>query len=499
MDGESSLLSSLHFCDICNKPFAQGASQVSSHPTISKHEAVSSRDRHIKYCRKTHSRPRQRQKSCRPCGIAKVKCSFGESCSRCTKKGIRCFYEDSTSSVPSVHTLSTASTPGTRLALPNQVQDVALPYTAGSDRPWPDQSITIDDSWPFDVDQSLDLWQLDDTSDTLSYPQSTSHTTSTLATKQLSRSPIYSRLLFDGCPCPTSWLPHSSELTVTTPVPNKAPLYKDLRLSSPIAQNNATLILQALRSYPQLMLRRDTFPPFIHPRNHNALSENSGLPEPIENCIGIAQIFASRTTETAKFVWRTIRTEQKRIMDEIDHLSKGDLLAAIQAFTIYVIMRIIDDHIDHSGYDIFTLLSFQQLSLAFRELCGQDFCQEEQSHPSWIWEDWIFAESRRRTALVWFFIDRVIYIKTGVPCDTSENFRELPVSSPKILWEARDAAVWQLEYRTLMARPEALRFFGTLIDCRVKTGDRANARVLDLWNSDVDSIGYLLNLAVSMT
>jgi hypothetical protein len=90
------------------------------------------------------------------------------------------------------------------------------------------------------------------------------------------------------------------------------------KMPNPVAQNNANYIIRTLRTFPQRMLRRATFPPFIHqpwPKDSNGF--NIDAPEPMANCMSIAQIFASRTPENNAFVWRTIRAEQQRLVDEV--------------------------------------------------------------------------------------------------------------------------------------------------------------------------------------
>lgn len=61
------------------------------------------------------------------------------------------------------------------------------------------------------------------------------------------------------------------------------------------AHANAGLVLQSLRSLPTMMLRRETFPWFIHahcyPRNPTGLA----LPDPLVFCMATAQMFTSRT------------------------------------------------------------------------------------------------------------------------------------------------------------------------------------------------------------
>jgi hypothetical protein len=101
------------------------------------------------------------------------------------------------------------------------------------------------------------------------------------------------------------------------PQPKSAFLAR-LRMPDPVSQHSATLVVQTLRAFPQMMLQRQTFPPFIHPHWHRtSTATRTAVPEPLANCMSVAHIFASLTSETKPFLWRTIRAEQRRFIDEV--------------------------------------------------------------------------------------------------------------------------------------------------------------------------------------
>jgi hypothetical protein len=108
------------------------------------------------------------------------------------------------------------------------------------------------------------------------------------------------------------------ENTVVQPSANSNPVAV-LRREHPLAHHNADLVIQALRSFPAMMLRRETFPWYIH-RQSRVPSIGSGtaaLHEALSNCMSIAQMFALRTPETKPFLWRTIRAEHRRLNKEV--------------------------------------------------------------------------------------------------------------------------------------------------------------------------------------
>lgn len=150
-----------------------------------------------------------------------------------------------------------------------------------------------------------------------------------------------------------------SVVTENTMVQLNSSYAATLQMERPLAQHNADLVIQSLRSFPAMMLRRETFPWYIH-QHSQILSKptTAALPEALSNCMSIAQMFALQTSETKPFLWRTVRAEYRRLSNEVrimftpcssdsDHrkmyqMSKFELLAAVQACMIYLIMCIID-------------------------------------------------------------------------------------------------------------------------------------------------------------
>jgi hypothetical protein len=81
---------------------------------------------------------------------------------------------------------------------------------------------------------------------------------------------------------------------------------------------SAFFVITIIGSYPAMMLRKETFPSFIHPACVSE-REDSGdyIPEALLKLQSIAQIFANRSRGTSKFMWRMIRVEQQRIYSDV--------------------------------------------------------------------------------------------------------------------------------------------------------------------------------------
>lgn len=82
------------------------------------------------------------------------------------------------------------------------------------------------------------------------------------------------------------------------------------------AQRTANLVLHMLKSYPLMMLRGNTLPPFIHPRSITSDIENNHL-EPLTNCISLVHMISSRAQGSRKLFWKTVRLECERLYEEV--------------------------------------------------------------------------------------------------------------------------------------------------------------------------------------
>lgn len=87
---------------------------------------------------------------------------------------------------------------------------------------------------------------------------------------------------------------------------------------TPTQQPIASIILRLLRSYPSMLLRKETFPPFISPLLYTWAKQGGGRPlESLINCVNLVQMFKMQTATDRRFVWGLIRVEQERLWSEV--------------------------------------------------------------------------------------------------------------------------------------------------------------------------------------
>jgi hypothetical protein len=290
-----------------------------------------SRDRHLRYC---GSRTRNRPRSCLACNASKTKCSFEAPCLRCTKKGVECVYNTSAAgrrplprSSGETHETGARSQNGSSDLIANEAlhgrdtelfsadftftgilaaNEAQVQFGVGNEFPSPNlisQNPSLDEFLALDgllASEDIDI----------------AHHQSPV---EFSMAPYDKLDAWSQSWC--GWMHRGvslSGVTENTMVRPKSNYATIAQMERPLAQHNADLVIQSLRAFPTMMLRRETFPWYVHQHSHmRSQSTTAALPEALSNCMSIAQMFALRTFETKTFLWRTIRAEYRRLGTEV--------------------------------------------------------------------------------------------------------------------------------------------------------------------------------------
>ncbi|KAM0221331.1 hypothetical protein ACHAQD_005234 [Fusarium lateritium] len=407
--------------------------------------------RHVNYCRKAQSQRKGRPKSCGACRVAKAKCTFSEPCARCDKKSVRCVY-GRTVRYGAIASSGQVQEPG---ALPSyELQAINSLTPSGS------SGLSLElDGFTNQFDSPLNTISTDIPEDTGSIDL--------LSFDIVNDAQIQAR--------PQTLSSKGSLARVSN------------RLSS--LQRASRVIMQMLYAYPQMMLRRQTFPPFIHPHWHE-----ERLPETLSNCMSIAQLFAARTPETEPFLWRTISTEEERFRENLYMLSLHELHMCLQVMIIYMMMAMSEPGTEGKERTSRLFETAEIIGSHFLDLAGS-YSISEQTEPSFTWEHWVFAESRRRMSCLWLIISCVITIESGKSCEGCSALHTLPLPSSKLLWEARSLEEWQTE-KAFYDMSSPFTVLGELVRAKEDSGNPIHAQKLQTWETGSDKMTAMLTLAV---
>lgn len=132
-------------------------------------------------------------------------------------------------------------------------------------------------------------------------------------------------------------------------------------------------------------------------------------------------------------------------------------------------------------------------------------------------DDWIFAESKLRTAMVYFMIASHYELYFDLPCnrDGDYTFEEIDLPASKSLWEASTSQAWHLEYSPYeerlnnggrKARETARPKYGDLLALNKRQlqehpaygSDRAMEERIQEWQKHFDDFGILVALCSTL-
>ena len=215
-------------------------------------------------------------------------------------------------------------------------------------------------------------------------------------------------------------------------------------------------------------------------------------------------MFKAKNKENSCFVWSTVRGAQEKLAREFPSYTDWDTLAALQAITIYFLLRIsADEETGDASFDIQLIQTMVKISLKVNGFSRKYAHTSDRCLPSWT--HWILTESVRRTSTILLLIDRLFDIRPGLPdfyCDGAYLRRTLLPCSGK-LWKAGSKSTWEAEYTShaaMQGQGGCLRY-GDLVDFNSSAGVSGYLwkSPLDGWLARADDIGRLIMAAASLS
>ncbi|OOQ83247.1 hypothetical protein PEBR_36153 [Penicillium brasilianum] len=281
-------------------------------------------------------------------------------------------------------------------------------------------------------------------------------------------------------------------------------------------EGTAALILHTLKSYLRMMMHHHTLPPFIHPRTISP-DFDQGNTEPLVNCVSLVHMIGRKVRGSRKLFWKNVRLECERLLSDHLSLSKWELLTAMQAVCIYILVRLDEGPTEENDFDSLLLAAVFAMS---KQLQCYDIVRKSQSasHADSLdqkWEDWIFEESERRLCAICRIVNLLVYFEPASMCDMSSVFVVAPLPAPKGLWEANDGLSWHVESKNAdrikpafgLTKNGQVVKLGELEPNRMHTlpgsfslnvSQSESAENWEEWCSGMDGLGGIIMLAASL-
>ncbi|KAI5206838.1 hypothetical protein E4T39_02245 [Aureobasidium subglaciale] len=281
----------------------------------------------------------------------------------------------------------------------------------------------------------------------------------------------------------------------------------------PGQQKIVKLVLHTLQSYPLMIMGHDILPPFIHPASM-AFGDDSDI-EPLANCLSLMHMLGGGIRGSRKLFWRNVRSECERMREQQADMNERQLLAAMQALSLYILKRLQEGETEHNNCDSLMLATFMIIAGGFARAGSGCDVETVISEPclETSWRAWILLESRRRLAAIYRVVDMLVYFEPSGMCELQNDLIIAPLPAEKYIWEADNKHIWHdgLKGKSGLRESFALTAGGEIVQlkegqsyCNGKLqygtlGDTAAAPVTwENWCSGMDGFGSLIMLAASL-
>ncbi|KAF4635443.1 hypothetical protein G7Y89_g2655 [Cudoniella acicularis] len=229
-------------------------------------------------------------------------------------------------------------------------------------------------------------------------------------------------------------------------------------------------IWETIKSYTTQFVEGE-LPPFIHKKSFivgrpSFEKETCDLPEPLANCSSILSMYQKQTPASRNLVSKTLLLEVQRLSEESD-----DVVA-------------------------YSASADDEIAVEVQKNGFQSTSERMGRFPSW--EEWILAESKRRTLITLHLLDVILDLRVDKYQQGSCSIMDqIPLPCSKYLWEAETILLWEQEFKKYLQKRKVgeVRTIGKL---RASVNQNTNkldvGLVEDLgdWAAGIDSFGAML-------
>jgi hypothetical protein len=188
-----------------------------------------------------------------------------------------------------------------------------------------------------------------------------------------------------------------------------------------------------IKSYPRMFARfQET--PFIHPRLYE-----THLPDAIQDAFTVSAAYFTKSPETEDMISRILESKTAHLVQQhFESSSLEEHLAAVQALVLLHIIQIFDGNIRQRSIAEQNFHTLQSWTIQLRVRAGG-------LGPALTWQEWIFAESVRRTVILSLLVDGLYSVLKFGYCTNVPALSLLPFTSGSALWHVTTSTAWSTE------------------------------------------------------
>ncbi|OAT05839.1 regulatory subunit for Cdc7p protein kinase [Blastomyces gilchristii SLH14081] len=258
-----------------------------------------------------------------------------------------------------------------------------------------------------------------------------------------------------------------------------------------LTRHTMQTLFRIAQTWPRMMAKGTQLPPIIHPKQVS----DGIIPEPLTNCFALVKMWHGQPHGGASIVQQTVRREMQTIANSFQTLDETELVAALQALTIYTLMLLFPSN-DQQTIPLLEDKLVRQLRSIIQHVVSTGVVlQEEIERTRPFWECWIAVTCKRRAALSLYTIYWGYSVYHCIPAFDCSELHHMPAPAPKYLWQATTNEQWESLYNRWLAHWDGPYYrHGEIFE--INTGIRMDPRA-ELWFEEVDEFGMIFAAAIN--
>lgn len=261
--------------------------------------------------------------------------------------------------------------------------------------------------------------------------------------------------------------------------------------------NISSFIYRILKAYSAAATRGHDTLPFVHLTQ----MKEDALGGPLTTCLSLVRMCVKPIPGSEGASQHVLQREMETIIDKRASYDEFSLLGAFQAYLVYSLVLYFRLGEQSNSFLRQIMMNLQDLA-AFSVKHGL-VCVAEQKHTRPTWEEWIVAESKRRTLYTMYLFDSVLSCEEGLPTFLGTELEGLPAVASKPLWLAQTRATWEAAYNFHLAEwvdsGLTIDELWPIVPGMDEEAISLRRERIDQWLENIDEFGTMMYAVISCT
>ncbi|CAN9196101.1 unnamed protein product [Alternaria alternata] len=253
----------------------------------------------------------------------------------------------------------------------------------------------------------------------------------------------------------------------------------------PLVRHSMQTLLCVIKTWPRMLAKGFQTPPILHHTHTNPKT----ILRPMQDCTFITKAWSSQTVHDTETVRDAILHSMRSLFSTYRTLDERNLLAALQALTIYAVMLMYPacSQSSVSLVDPSIFLCMQKV-VSYVARTGLMLTEERDNiRPSW--ESWIHVTSKRRAVFSLYLLHWSYAVYHNIESFECSQLGFMPAPPPKFLWQSWSPQEWQSLYESWLEQWHGAPYMMCEF-AAIQAGPILDHRT-EIWLEDADELGIL--------